>query len=280
MRNTLKEYKKIGALLLLIFLVTAGQDIEAFTMPIHPLRERRWESVQTRLNHKKEEAVFEREKEHRIKDFPMIKQLPELPTGCEITAATMVLNYYGYPVDKIEMALEYLPRIDMIFQDIGGRVVGPDMKRYFVGNPEGEGMICGNIAVETAVNRYMDKVGGEYTARAIQGIDPEELYDYVAKDIPVVIWCTVNMEDREEPQGWYCEDGSYVEWSYNDHGAVLVGYNDEDAIVTIADPIYDFIGCSKERFERIFKERGSQCVILEKGTVSVKKEEKETEKKE
>lgn len=44
-----------------------------------------------------------------IDDFPEIMQMPELPTGCEITALTMVLNYYGFDVDKVTLATEYLP---------------------------------------------------------------------------------------------------------------------------------------------------------------------------
>lgn len=44
------------------------------------------------------------EKKIETDDFPIIIQNPELPTGCEITALTMVLNYYGYPADKIVMA--------------------------------------------------------------------------------------------------------------------------------------------------------------------------------
>ena len=45
----------------------------------------------------------------QIEDFPIIYQMPELPTGCEITALTMAVNYYGYPADKTVMASEYLP---------------------------------------------------------------------------------------------------------------------------------------------------------------------------
>ena len=48
-------------------------------------------------------------KSYIIQGFPIINQMPELPTGCEITAMTMALNYYGYQADKVEMATQYLP---------------------------------------------------------------------------------------------------------------------------------------------------------------------------
>src|SRR5690606_26676624 len=36
-------------------------------------------------------------------NVPIISQLPELPTGCEITAVTMMLQYLGLDVDKITL---------------------------------------------------------------------------------------------------------------------------------------------------------------------------------
>lgn len=48
-------------------------------------------------------------KEHQIENFDIILQLPELPTGCEITSMTMALNYYGLNADKVTMATKYLP---------------------------------------------------------------------------------------------------------------------------------------------------------------------------
>ncbi|MEH6955482.1 C39 family peptidase [Neobacillus drentensis] len=37
-------------------------------------------------------------------DVPLINQRPELPTGCEITAVTMMLQYKGVRVDKVTLA--------------------------------------------------------------------------------------------------------------------------------------------------------------------------------
>jgi len=44
-----------------------------------------------------------------ITGVPLIAQRPELPNGCEITAVTMMMQYAGAKVDKMEMARE-MPR--------------------------------------------------------------------------------------------------------------------------------------------------------------------------
>ena len=208
------------------------------------------------------EKVYRNSTGTRLTDFEIMEQYPELPTGCEITAMTMVLNYYGYNVDKVTMALDYMPKIQAEFyRGEDGRLMGPDLENFFVGDPTEEtGYICGTGAIVTAANAYLTDVGSDMTAVAMKNAQPEELYDLIDQGTPVVIWCTINMEDRAETDSWYREDGTYMEWSTNDHGAVLIGY-DEDT-VTGADPIYSRITVSRVQFEKIFAERGGQCVIL------------------
>lgn len=154
--------------------------------------------------------------EYLIEDFPVILQMPELPTGCEITALTMVLNYYGFAVDKTVMAAEYLPTAGM------GLYYGADGRLY--------------------------------------GTDPEELYRLVSEDQPVAVWVTISMADWGETGGWYTEDGEYVDWSRNDHGAVLIGYS--GTTVTIADPISGQIEYDRQQFEEVFADRGNRCVVI------------------
>ena len=208
------------------------------------------------------EKVYRNSTGTRLTDFEIMEQYPELPTGCEITAMTLVLSYYGYNVDKVTMALDYMPKIQAEFyRGEDGRLMGPDLENFFVGDPTEEtGYICGTGAIVTAANAYLTDVGSDMTAVAMKNAQPEELYDLIDQGTPVVIWCTINMEDRAETDSWYREDGTYMEWSTNDHGAVLIGY-DEDT-VTVADPIYSRITVSRVQFEKIFAERGGQCVIL------------------
>lgn len=48
-------------------------------------------------------------KSYRWLNIPLIAQRPELPTGCEITATTMMLQYAGAKVTKLSLAKE-MPR--------------------------------------------------------------------------------------------------------------------------------------------------------------------------
>lgn len=200
--------------------------------------------------------------EYLIADFPILNQMPELPTGCEITALTMVLNYYGYEIDKVTMATQYLPCTSAnLYYGDDGLLYGSDLNDYFVGDPTTElGYICGTGAIVTAADSYLEDAGSELRAEDITGAEPEELYELVSENIPVVVWVTIEMADRQDAQGWYTEQGEYVDWSTNDHGAVLVGYSEN--AVTIADPISGLVEYDKDQFESVFESRGNQCVII------------------
>ena len=198
-----------------------------------------------------------------IREFSLIYQEPELPTGCEVTALTMVLNYYGYDVDKVTMATEYLPCLPAeFFYGENGIVYGNDMVNYFVGDPTTEaGYICGAPAIVTAANSYLISCGSSLRAVDGTGEDPEKLYDLASEGTPVIFWGPIGMEERQETSGWYTYDGDYMEWSTNDHGLVLVNYQED--MVVIADSIVGWLRIPAEWFEEIYQERGCQCVIIQ-----------------
>lgn len=199
---------------------------------------------------------------YTISDFEIIYQNPELPTGCEITALTMVLNYYGYTVDKTTMASEYLPITTYsTYYGDDQRLYGPDLENNFVGDPFSElGTVCGAGAIVTAANCYLEDQESTMYAKNITGCNVEWLYQYVSKGNPVVVLVTIGMEDRYPTIGWYTENGDYVDWSTNDHGSVLIGWDEEN--VTIACPILGIETYSREQFEKVFVERGRKAVIL------------------
>lgn len=161
-----------------------------------------------------------------------------------------------------DMAAEYLPTAGMgLYYGADGRLYGTDLNEYFIGDPFTEdGVICGTGAIVTAADAYLEAAGSSLRAEDLTGTDPEELYRLVSEDQPVVVWVTISMADRGETEGWYTEDGEYVDWSHNDHGAVLIGYS--GTTVTIADPISGQIEYDRQQFEEVFADRGNRCVVI------------------
>ena len=226
---------------------------------------------------------------YEIKEFPEEYQLPELPTGCELVALTMMLNFYGYAADKVDLATDYLPCADYdLVEGEDGKPYGPDIYDYFVGDPFGIGTVCGPGAIVTTASRYMDDQealmgteDSEYSKdnpynRTVApdpnaaylcvpvdttGFTAQQLYALVARNVPVLVWITIDMETRFSPEDhWYTEDGRKMDWSINDHGAVLIGYSDNK--VVIADPLEGIKAYPRKYFEQIYKSRQYQSVVL------------------
>lgn len=83
--------------------------------------------IENRAAEAQEEEIPEEPDGYEIEDFPILWQMPELPTGCEITALTMTLQYYGFDVDKVTMAEEYLPTVlARFYYDSEGNLCGPN----------------------------------------------------------------------------------------------------------------------------------------------------------
>lgn len=104
-------------------------------------------------------------------DVELIKQLPELPTGCEITAITMMLRYAGAAVDKVSLARE-IPYDES------------DCNQGFVGDPFTE---HGNSIYPPALMSLVTKYGGN--AVDLSGQPIQELKDHLANTgHPIVVW--------------------------------------------------------------------------------------------
>ena len=188
-----------------------------------------------------------------IDDFGVIPQLPELPTGCEVTSLTMVLNYYGIAADKCDIADHYLEK---------GEVGKVDFRDAFEGDPRDEASFgCYAPVIVKAANSYLKAKGSYMQAKDVTGAELEQLLTCIDRGIPVIVWGTVDCETPVNQTTWKV-DGKELKWYSPEHCMVLVGYNDHQ--VTVADPLKG----EKRSFDRdLFKSRFyalfQQAIILE-----------------
>lgn len=106
-----------------------------------------------------------------ILDVPLINQRPELPTGCEITAVTMMLLYSGAKVNKVALANE-MPK-------------SSNPNSGYVGNPF---LRSGWTIYPPALLPLVKKYTG--TCIDLTGCTKEMLEEQIRKNKPVVVWAS------------------------------------------------------------------------------------------
>jgi uncharacterized protein YvpB len=199
-------------------------------------------------------------------DMENILQLPELPTGCEITALTILLRHYGFDAEKTDLARNYLPVSWGNYRlDEDGNVCKDSFFEYFIGDPFGTGYGCFAPAIVTAAEKYIADHGGGYEVVDISGCEPQDLYNLLIEGTPVITWATDGMIPPEYYESWLDNaTGEQLDWYLNEHAFVLAGFDINAGLVTVNDPMKGIIVYNKQRFETRFAEMHSQAVYLKK----------------
>lgn len=196
-------------------------------------------------------------------DMANILQNPELPVGCEITALTILLNYYGFDADKTDMAKNYLPTSWGNPRTVDGKLYKDSFFDYFIGDPFSRGYGCFSPAIEKAANSYISSHGSGYTVKNISGCHPDTLYEYLIAGTPVLCWATDGMIEPEYYETWYDNaTGEQLDWYLNEHCFVLAGFNIANSTVTLNDPMKGIIDYNIDKFEVRFKQMHSQAIVL------------------
>ena len=184
--------------------------------------------------------------------FKAICQYPELPTGCEITSLTMVLNHYKYSVDKGTLSDKYLNK---------GKVGKVDPRKQFEGDPrDGNSYGCYAPVIVDTANKYLIEHDSEKRAYDLTGTPLQELFKYTENLIPVMTWCTYKLQPGHYSVTWNV-DGKELTWYTPEHCMVLLG--EEDGYVYMADPAYGKIKkYNRKLFEKRYNELFKQAVVI------------------
>lgn len=198
--------------------------------------------------------------------MPVVLQNPELPTGCESTAAAMLLQAYGYQISKTDVA-NALPKSRLT--KYNGRVYAAHPNDAFIGNPFSGGSDFGVFAgaLAATMQSLIDQAGGQHTVKNITGADEATILSLIDRKVPVCIWATMDMSAvRQGSSGWYLMDGdaytdTWFSWPGYEHCLVLVGRS--DTTVTVHDPLRGKVEYNRTLFFTRYADLGSQAIILE-----------------
>ncbi len=157
----------------------------------------------------------------KLKGVPAICQYPQLPTGCEATALTMILNHSGLMVSKQEVA-DKLPKVSLP-QYNEGKKRGKHPNDGFIGNPYSYHSY--GVYAEPILKVVENYLPGR--SQDLRGKTLDELLEVVKEGRPVMIWATINMSNVSYTQSWLLETGETFWWPNNEHALVIVGYDDK-----------------------------------------------------
>ncbi|MGL4362334.1 MAG: C39 family peptidase [Cellulosilyticaceae bacterium] len=190
-----------------------------------------------------------------IPNVPIISQKPKLPTGCEATALTMILQYYGVNITKEQVAKDMpkAPRPKMV----NGKLTGESPNNAFIGDPFAKnGFGVFSPVIYKMVEKYLPE-----RAEDLGGGDFSKVYRALDEGRPVMLWVTIGMKPSRVNSSWTTSRGEKVVWKTPEHAVVAVGY--DKSYIYINDP---YTGTqskfSKDIVEKRWVEMGKQAIAI------------------
>lgn len=199
-------------------------------------------------------------------NVPIINQYPELPTGCEITSAAVLLNYIGYNADKVYLEENFLPKSAEFYVDASGNRFGPDPNSVFIGDPKGKGLGCYAPVIVNSLNAFFRSQGSACYAVNVANADQKTLEILLDNGIPIEVWASRGMQPFKYSDGneWLLKSGEKFKWPSNSHALVLCGYDEIYYYFSDCDGKKDIQRYEKEVFLKRWDQFGRQGVIIKR----------------
>jgi uncharacterized protein YvpB len=193
---------------------------------------------------------------------PLIKQFPELRSGCEITTLAMMLQFYGIQKSKMELIPEMKYDKTAYQLDQEGKIVNwgnPNIG--FVGDITGRAKGFGiyHTALIHLLKKYIP------TAVDLTGQSFDVLERKIAEGIPVEVWTTIDYIENVQWMEWDTSIGP-IRATFSEHAVLLVGYDKDHVYVN--DPLSgkSNVKINKALFIRTWEMMEKQAISYEKET--------------
>ncbi len=187
-------------------------------------------------------------------DVPLENQYPDLPNGCEVTSLSMLLQYYGIKVNKLDLS-ENIKHVAS-YTDNGQYRGNPHVG--FVGymSQANAGWCVYNEPLEQVARKYTNRVQN-YT-----GHDFIQVLKRVSEGHPVLIITTIKFNRVNDMQTWDTAQGK-VHVTPSSHACVITGFNKKNGTVLVNDPFgHKNKVVSWKNLESSYIQQGKQAIYI------------------
>ena len=200
-----------------------------------------------------------------INNFPLVKQNPDYPNGCEVASATMLLKHYGINIDMKEYVDNYLPKKEVYEED--GLRYGPDPSQYYAGNPSDSSRGWGTflpVIKNSLYTIFKDKLPADTVGHVYTSEDKLPLEEYVQTGNPVLTWTTVDYSEAKDIYEWFSYDKSRT-YTYPKKAHVVVIVGMDKKYYYLNDPLKDekAIKVLRKEFDKSYDSMGRQALYIE-----------------
>ena len=162
----------------------------------------------------------------KIENEITYSQFPNYPTGCESVSLYILLKYNGIETTPDEI-INRLKKGDLPYK-IEDEMYGGNPELEFVGDPKNDysyGVF--NTPIAEVANTFKDGINNR------EGLELDEILNIVSEKRPVMVWTTINNLSSRTSSIWiYRKKKKKIYWKENEHAVVIIGYNDEQVIVS------------------------------------------------
>ena len=153
-------------------------------------------------------------------------QFPNYPTGCESIALKILLEYNGIYTSGDEI-IDRLKKGQLPYK-IEDEMYGGNPEIEFIGDPRND---YSYGVYNTPIAEVASTFKGNIQNR--EGMELEEILNLINENRPVMVWTTINNLPSRISSIWiYRPTGEKIYWKENEHAVVIIGYNDEQVIVS------------------------------------------------
>ena len=192
-------------------------------------------------------------------DIPVLRQLPELHNGCEVTSLSMLLHAEGIFVDKLDLA-QMIKKDPTPFQGNSLQDIEQwgDPNEGFVGDITGKQRGYGvyNGPIFDLLLHFVPEQAVNLTGRDFRYVEWA-----ISLGSPVVVWTTINHEPVRQWVTWK-KGNREIKATLKEHAVLLVGYDENH--IYINDPLTGEKSkkVPKDSFLVSWEQMGSQAVTI------------------